>query len=75
MQASKVTGITPAHSLRHEVIEGTPYQDHDDPELLTLMLDTVTNRIAVEGTPDELRRLATAILSRLDRTPQLHLAA
>lgn len=60
------TGIATVESLDHGIANGTPYQDHDDPERVTYVFETATTRIAVEGTPDELREFAAGIVAQVD---------
>ena len=60
------TGIATVTSLDHGVTAGTPYQDHESPDQVTYTFETATTRIAVEGTPAELRQLAADIVAQVD---------
>ena len=65
------TGIATVASLDHGIAGGTPYQDRNDPDATTYVFETATTRIAVEGTPAELRGLAAAIVAQVDAHEQL----
>lgn len=65
MNYTKATGSTLAAHLRAGVAPGTPYQDQDTTGHVTLMLETLTVRIAVEGTPHELAETLLNIVDEL----------
>ena len=64
-------GISTAKDLKHGVADGTPYQDRNDPDATTYLFRAGATQIAVEGTPDELRGLADAIVAQVDAHEQL----
>lgn len=67
MNYTKPTGSTLATALRAGVAPGTPYQDTDTPGHVTLIIESLTVRIAVEGTPHELRQALHDMLDDIDR--------
>lgn len=60
------TGISTVDGLDHAVMHGAPYQDRQDAASSTYVIETSTTRIAVEGTPDDFRRLAAQIVERVE---------
>lgn len=65
------TGIATVATLDHGIMDGAPYQDRQDAAATTYVFETATTRIAVEGTPDELRGLAAGIVAQIDAHEQL----
>lgn len=65
MSSITATGVAAAGDLKHGVNDGAPYADVANGETL-YVFEAATTRIAVTGTPAELRQLADAITAQVD---------